>query len=74
MPKKTLTNKQICAASTLELVFRMNCLHADSERRPSDAGVPMPDIWEATAIVKELRHRLGRLGAFCAGGKQCKDY
>jgi len=67
---KNFTNKQIHAASTLELVFRLNCLHADSERRPQDAGVPMRDIWEAAAMVKELRHRLGRLGVFCAGGKQ----
>lgn len=70
MKTKNFTNKQIRAASTLELVFRLSCLHAECERRPQDAGVPMPDIWEAAAMVKELRHRLGRLSVFFAGEKQ----
>ena len=64
MKKKILTTKQIRKASTCELIFRMNCLHAESNRRLQDAGVPMTDIWEAVAIVKELRRRLGRLGIF----------
>ena len=69
MSKKNFTNKQIQKASTYELIFRMNCLHADSARRPQDAGIPYADIWEANAIRKELKHRLGRLGVFFAGGK-----
>ncbi len=69
MRKRNFTNKKIGKASTLELIFRMNCLHAESERRPQDDGIPMTDIWEATAIYKELKHRLGRLGVFYAGEK-----
>lgn len=62
---KNLTNNQIhYKATTIELVFRMNCLHQECKRRGEDAGIPLPDIWEAVAIVKELRHRLGRLGIF----------
>jgi len=64
MPKKNLTKKQIQKASTYELIFRMNCLHAESNRRSEDAGVPIVDIWEAVSIIKELRRRLGRLGVF----------
>jgi len=67
MKRKILTKKQIRKATALELVFRMNCLHAESARRPQDAGVPMADIREASNIAKELRHRLGRLGIFYAG-------
>ena len=51
-------------ASVIGLIFRMNHLHAESERRPEDAGVPMANIREATVIAKELRRRLGRIGAF----------
>lgn len=69
MPKKNLTTKQIRAASAFKLRFRLNCLHADSTSRPQDAGVPKRDIWEAAAIVKELRRRLGRLGIFYLGLK-----
>lgn len=64
MKRKILTIKQISAAGALELRFRLNCLHADSINRSQDAGVPKRDIWEAVAIVKELRRRLGRLGIF----------
>lgn len=65
MKRKNLTTAQICdSATTMELIFRMNCLHAESKRRPEDDGIPMTDIWEAIAIVKELRRRLGRLGIF----------
>ncbi len=65
MKRKNLTNAQIRdSATTMELVFRMNCLHAESKRRPEDDGVPITDIWEARAIVMELRRRLGRLGIF----------
>ena len=65
MKKKNLTTAQIHdSATTMELIFRMNCLHAESKRRPEDAGVPLTDIWEAVAIVKELKRRLGRLGIF----------
>lgn len=64
MKRKNFTNKQIRKASTYELIFRMNCLHAECDRRSQDDGVPITDIWEANAIVKELRHRLGRLGIF----------
>ena len=64
MKRRNLTNKQISKATVMELIFRMNCLHAMSERMPEDAGVPYSDIWEATAIIKELRHRLGRIGFF----------
>lgn len=64
MKRKNLTTNQIKKASTYELIFRMNCLHADSKRRPEDDRVPKTDIWEAVAIVKELRARLGRLGIF----------
>lgn len=63
--KKNLTTAQICdKATTMELVFRMNCLHAESKRRLEDDGVPLTDIWEAKTIVKELRRRLGRFGIF----------
>lgn len=64
MAIKHLTNKQIRASETLALRFRLNCLHADSENRSREAGVPIADIWEARAIVMELRRRLGRLGIF----------
>lgn len=70
MKRKTLRNKQIRKATVAELIFRMNCLHVESERRPQDDGVPVTDIWEGTAIVKELRRRLGRLGVFLAGENQ----
>ena len=73
MKRKTLTKKQIRKATAPELIFRMNCLHADSERRSEDVGVPMPDIWEAVAIVKELRHRLGRLGIFYVTMKETEN-
>ena len=51
-------------ASVIELIFRMDCLHTESKQRPEDDGVPMADIREASAIAKELRRRLGRIGAF----------
>ena len=71
--KRNLTNSQIHdSATTIELIFRMNCLHAECDRRPEDAGIPITDIWEATAIVKELRRRLGRLGIFYAMLKEDK--
>ena len=64
MKRKNLTTKQIRISETLELRFRLNCLHAASENRPRDTGIPKRDIWEAVTIVKELRRRLGRLGIF----------
>ena len=64
MKRKNLTTAQIHVAGTFELRFRLNCLHADSISRSQDDGVPLTDIWEAVAIVKELRRRLGRLGIF----------
>lgn len=64
MKKKYLTTKQIQETGALKLRFRLNCLHADSMSRSQDAGVPLTDIWEANAIVRELRRRLGRLGIF----------
>lgn len=67
MGKKTFTNKKIRKASIAELIFRMNCLHVESERRPEDAGVPKIDIREASVIRKELKRRLGRLGIFLPG-------
>jgi hypothetical protein len=67
MKRKNLTNKKIRKATVAELIFKMNCLHIESERQPQDAGVPMTDIWEASAIRKELKRRLGRLGVFLAG-------
>lgn len=57
-------------APELELIFRINCLHAESNRRPQDAGVPMADIREAVVIVRELKRKLGRLGVFYVGGKK----
>jgi len=48
----------------------MNCLHAESNRRPKDAGIPIADIWEAVSIIKELKHRLGKLGIFYATIKE----
>jgi hypothetical protein len=69
MKRRNFTNKQISSASVIELIFRMNCLHAMSARIPEDAGVPYSDIWEASAIIKELRERLGRLGVFFAKEK-----
>jgi len=51
-------------ASVIELIFRLSHLHTESERRPEDAGVPVADIREATVIDRELRRRLGRIGAF----------
>ena len=73
MKRITLTNKKIKKASALELIFRMNVLHADSKRRPEDAAIPKTDLWEATAIVKELRRRLGRLGIFYTMLKEDKN-
>ncbi len=67
MKRRNLTNKKIRKATVAELIFRMNCLHVESERRPQDDGVPMTDIWEANAIRKELKRRLGKLGVFLAG-------
>ena len=66
MKRRNYTNNQISKASVIELIFRMNCLHAMSERMPEDAGVPYSDIWEASTIIGELRERLGRLGIFFA--------
>lgn len=74
MPKKNLTNSQICdKCTTMELIFRMNCLHQECKRRGEDAGIPMTDIWEADTIVKELKHRLGRLGIFYATIKETEN-
>lgn len=73
MPKKHLTTKQIRKASTCELIFRMNCLHTECNRRSKDAGIPITDIWEANTIVKELRCRLGRLGIFYTMLKEEKN-
>ena len=70
MKRKTLTKRQIRKATVAELIFKMNCLHVESERRPEDDGVPMTDIQEGTTIVKELRRRLGSLGVFLAGENQ----
>ena len=67
MKRRNLTSKKIHKATVAELIFRMNCLHVEGERRPEDVGVPMTDIWEAVAIRKELKRRLGRLGVFLAG-------
>lgn len=65
MKRKNLTIAQIHdSATTMELIFRMNCLHEECKRRGEDAGIPKSDLWEAVAIVKELRRRLGRLGIF----------
>ncbi len=73
MKKKNLTNSQIHdKATTMELIFRMNCLHQECKRRGEDAGIPVTDIWEAVAIVKELKRRLGRLGIFYAEVKNEK--
>ena len=58
MSGKTLTKKQIQEVTALELVLRMDHLHALSRWRPRDAGVPTADICEATAIDGELRLRL----------------
>ncbi len=58
MPKKNLTKKQIREAIVVELLLRMDALHALSGRRASDAGVPVADIREASAIDGELRLRL----------------
>ena len=58
MSGKTLTKKQIQEATALELVLRMDALHALSKRRPIDAGVPLADIREALAIDEELKNRL----------------
>lgn len=67
MKKKNLTNCQIHDSSTtMELIFRMNCLHAECKRRGEGTGIALTDIWEAVAIVKELKRRLGRLGIFYA--------
>ena len=73
MKKRNLTNKKICKASMLELIFKMNCLHTENDRRPEDAGIPLTDIWEANAIVKELRRRLGRLGIVYVTLKEDKN-
>lgn len=74
MKRKNLTTAQIHdSATTMELVFRMNCLHAECKRRGECAGIPKPDIWEAVAIVKELRRRLGRLGVFYTMLKEDKN-
>jgi len=58
MSEKTLTKKQIQAATALELILRLDHLYAMSEQRPRDAGVPVADIREASAIDGELRLRL----------------
>lgn len=71
--KANLTKREISKASTYELIFRMNCLHAESQRRPEDAGIPITDIWEANTIVIELRRRLGRLGIFYTMLKEDKN-
>lgn len=57
MPKKNLTKKQIQKATAVELLLRMDALHVLSGRRPKDAGVPVADIREASAIDEELRLR-----------------
>lgn len=64
MKKRNLTKSQITNGTTMELIFRMNCLHAESKRRSEDDGVSITDIWEAKFIITELKRRLGRLGIF----------
>jgi len=57
MKRKNLTKKQIQKASSMELTFRMNFLHALAESRSQDDAVPMEDIREAVEINAELRRR-----------------
>jgi len=61
MPRENLTKSQIREANGLQLVRRLNRLHTNSALRPEDAGVPATDIREASAIVKELKRRLGKI-------------
>jgi len=67
MSEKTLTKKQIQKVTALELVLRMDHLHALSKRRPRDAGVPVADIREAAAIDEELKNRLCKVLAGFGG-------
>lgn len=58
MSRNNITKKQIGEASTIELMLRMDFLHALSKSRPEDEGVPMADIQEAVEIDKELKRKL----------------
>lgn len=70
MKRRNFTKEEIRKAPTIELVIRMNCLHAECKRRLEDAGIPMFDIWEANNIHKEVKRRHGRHAAlFYVGGK-----
>lgn len=61
MSEKTLTKKRIRETGTLELLLRTDYLYATCDRRPRDAGVPVADIREASAIDGELRLRLCKI-------------
>jgi len=61
MPRENLTKSQIREANGLQLVRRLNRLHANSALRAEDAGVPVIDMRETSAIVKELKRRLGKI-------------
>lgn len=61
MPRENLTKSQVREANGLQLVRRLNRLHENSALRSEDAGVPVTDIREASAIVKELKRRLGKI-------------
>jgi len=61
MKRKNLTKKQVHAANGMQLIRRLSHLHTKASDRHRDAGIPMTDIWEASAIVKELRQRLRRI-------------
>ncbi|GAH74939.1 unnamed protein product [marine sediment metagenome] len=65
MSKNNLTKKQIREASAMELVLRMDFLHALSASRPEDEGVPMADIQEAVEIDKEVKRKLKMLLPIC---------
>lgn len=56
--------RPLCEASDSELIFRMNCLHAESMNSTEDAGIFISDLREAVVISKELKRRLEKFKTF----------
>lgn len=70
MKRQSLAKEQIHVASGMKLIGRLNYLHVKTSDQHRDAGIPMTNIREASAIVKELKRRLKKIWhVFFKGGK-----
>lgn len=71
MSKEKLTKETVREANGLQLIRRLNYLYAKNNDQHRDAGIPITDIQEASAISKELKRRLNKIwGLFFKGGKK----